>query len=219
MTLSRSHIAAFALVAATAAVGAFAYWRLPEGATIAVHYNLVGRPTGSAPAGQVLAIIPAVSALVIGGLALAPRLSVYREQVARSVRPFQMLLVCVAAVLFTAEASIAAKAIDPAFDILRTVFLAVAVLLVVVGNFLGKIRQNHLFGVRTPWTLRDERVWDKTHRFTGWTMVLAGVVLAVIDFAAPSGAWLIAATVVCAASPLFVGMAYSARQWRREHRT
>jgi uncharacterized membrane protein len=167
----------------------------------------------------VLAIIPAVSALVIGGLALAPRLSVYREQVARSVRPFQMLLVCVAAVLFTAEASIAAKAIDPAFDVLRTVFLAVAVLLVVVGNFLGKIRQNHLFGVRTPWTLRDERVWDKTHRFTGWTMVLAGVVLAVIDFAAPSGAWLIAATVVCAASPLFVGMAYSARQWRREHRT
>ncbi|HXQ12247.1 MAG TPA: SdpI family protein [Caulobacteraceae bacterium] len=219
MTISRSSIAALTLVAATAAVGGFAYWRLPEGATIAVHYNMLGRATGAAPAGHVLAIIPAVSALVIGVLALAPRLPFYRERLARSARPFGILLVAVAAVLFTAEASIAAKALDPAFDVLRTVFLAVAVLLVVVGNFLGKIRQNRLFGVRTPWTLADERVWDKTHRLTGWVMVLAGVVLAVIDFAAPGGAWLIAATVVCAASPLFVGMAYSARQWRRERRT
>lgn len=219
MTTSRASIAAFTLVAATAAVGAFAYWRLPAGATIPVHYNMLGRATGAAPAGHVLAIIPAVAALVIGGLALAQRRPFYRERLARSAGPFGVLLVAVAAVLFTAEASIAAKAMDPAFDVLRTVFLAVAILLVVVGNFLGKIRQNRLFGVRTPWTLADERVWDKTHRFTGWTMVLAGVVLAVIDFAAPSGAWLIAATVVCAASPLFVGMAYSARQWRREHRT
>jgi len=205
MTISRSHIAAFALVAATAAAAAFAYWRLPAGATIAVHYNMLGRATGAAPAGHVLAVIPAVS--------------LYRERLARSAGPFGTLLVAVAAVLFTAEASIAAKALDPAFDVLRTVFLAVAVLLVVVGNVLGKLRQNHLFGVRTPWTLGDERVWDKTHRVTGWTMVLAGLVLAVIDLAAPSGPWLIAATVICAASPLFVGMAYSARQWRRERRT
>ena len=168
MKLSRSYIAAFALVAATAAVAVAAVWRLPAGATIAVHYNTLGRATGAAPAGHVLAVIPAVSALVIALLALASGLPLYRERLARSRGPFGILLVGVAAVLFTAEASIAAKALDPAFDVLRTVFLAVAILLVVVGNFLGKLRQNRLFGVRTPWTLGDERVWDKTHRFTGW---------------------------------------------------
>jgi immunity protein, SdpI family len=217
MKLSRSYIAAFTLVAATAAVAGVTVWRLPAGATVAVHYNMLGRATGAAPAGHVLAIIPAVSALVIGLLALASELPPYRERLARSSGPFGILLVSVAAVLFTAEASIAAKALDPSFDVLRTVFLAVGVLLIVVGNFLGKIRQNSLFGVRTPWTLGDERVWDKTHRFAGRVMVLAGVVLAVIDFAAPTGAWLIAATVVCAASPLLLGVLYSARQWRREH--
>jgi uncharacterized membrane protein len=217
MKLSRSHIAAFALVAATAVVAVATVWRLPVGATLPVHYNAFGRATGAAPAWHVLAIIPVVSTLVIGVLALASGLPPYRERLARSSGPFGILLVAVAAVLFTAEASMAAKAIDPSFDVLRTVFLAVAVLLVVVGNFLGKIRQNRLFGVRTPWTLGDERVWDKTHRFTGWVMVVAGVALAVIEFLAPGGAWLIAATVICAASPLFVGIAYSARQWRREH--
>jgi len=217
MKLSRSYIAAFALVAATVGVALVATWRLPAGASIPVHYNLLGRATGAAPASHVLAIIPAVSVLVIGLLALAAKVPFYGARLARSSGPFGILLVSVAAVLFTAEASIAAKAIDPTFDVLRTVFLAVGVLLVVVGNFLGKIRQNSLFGVRTPWTLSDERVWDKTHRFAGRLMVLAGVVLAVADFAAPSGAWLIAATVVCATSPLLLGVLYSARQWRREH--
>jgi uncharacterized membrane protein len=218
MNIPRSYIAALTLAAASAAVGAFAYWRLPADAMIPVHYDLMGRATGLAPKGHVLPIVPAVSILVIGLLVLASRLPFYRERLARSIGPFGITLVSVAGVLFTAEAAIAAKAMDPGFDVLRTVFLAVAVMLVVVGNFLGKIRHNHLFGVRTPWTLGDERVWDKTHRFTGWVMVLAGVVLAVIDLIAPSGGWLIAATVACAASPLVVGVAYSARRWRLERR-
>jgi len=217
MTISRSYIAAFSLVAGTVAVGAFAYWRLPADAMIPVHYNLLGRATGMAPKGHVLPIVPAVAVLVIGILALASALPLYRERLARSIGPFGIVLVGVAGVLFTAEAAIAAKAMDPGFDVLRTVFLAVAVMLVVIGNFLGKLRQNGLFGVRTPWTLGDERVWDKTHRFTGWAMVLGGVVLLLIDLAGPSGPWLIAATVACAASPLLLGVLYSARQWRREH--
>ncbi len=96
-------------------------------------------------------------------------------------------------------------------------FAVVGLVLIMVGNVLGKLRQNQLLGVRTRWTLGDERVWDKTHRFTGWAMVLGGVVLLLIDLAGPSGPWLIAATVACAASPLLLGVLYSARQWRREH--
>ncbi|HLI66438.1 MAG TPA: SdpI family protein [Caulobacteraceae bacterium] len=216
MKISRSYLAAFALVAATVAVGAFAYWRLPDGAMIAVRYNMLGHPIGAAPKGEALAIVPAVSILVISVLALVSRAPFYQERLARSRGPFGILLMGVAAVLFTAEAAMGAKAIDPRFDVLRTVFLAVAVMLIVVGNVLGKIRQNSLFGVRTPWTLGDERVWDKTHRFTGWAMVLGGAALAVIDLFAPGGAWLIAAMVICTAGPLVLGAAHSARQWRRE---
>ena len=46
----------------------------------------------------------------------------------------------------------------------RVVFLAVAALLLTVGNSLGKVRHNAIFGLKTPWTLGDARVWDKTHR-------------------------------------------------------
>jgi len=41
---------------------------------------------------------------------------------------------------------------------------------------MGRIRQNYFFGIKTPWTLANEEVWRKTHRFTGYVWVAAGFV-------------------------------------------
>jgi uncharacterized membrane protein len=38
------------------------------------------------------------------------------------------------------------------------------------------VRRNFYIGVRTPWTLANERVWDATYRFAAKTLVVGGVV-------------------------------------------
>ena len=53
------------------------------------------------------------------------------------------------------------------------VFPSVGTLLVVLGGVMGRRRPNWTTGIRTPWTLADERVWDKTHRVAGRLMVAA----------------------------------------------
>ncbi|HEX4052088.1 MAG TPA: SdpI family protein [Steroidobacteraceae bacterium] len=58
-------------------------------------------------------------------------------------------------------------------------------LFIVLGNVLGKIRPNYFLGIRTPWTLADEHVWEQTHRFGGWAFVAGGTVMLVAAFAAP----------------------------------
>ncbi len=45
-----------------------------------------------------------------------------------------------------------------------------------LGNQLGKVRRNFWMGVRTPWTLASEAVWDRTHRLAAWLYTAAGVV-------------------------------------------
>ena len=208
---------ALVYIAMTWAVGLYANWILPAHRMVAARYDLAGRVIGYAPKELVLAIVPLVSLLVIGGLALLARFAPGRTRLARSTPVFDGVVLTLAALFFVIEIGISVKISNPALDLLRYVFFAVAALLVVVGNGLGKLRQNSLFGVRTPWTLGDERVWDKTHRFTGWAMVLSGFVLIAIDVLTPAGAWLVVATVLCAAGPPLLGVAYSARQWRREH--
>jgi uncharacterized membrane protein len=59
----------------------------------------------------------------------------------------------------------------------RLVVAAAGGLLVVAGNYLGKVPRNHLIGIRTPWTLSSGYVWERTHRFAGPVFVLCGLVL------------------------------------------
>jgi len=52
----------------------------------------------------------------------------------------------------------------------------VSLLFIIIGNYLGKIKDNFFVGVRTPWTLSSKEVWLKTHRLTGKLFVLSGVI-------------------------------------------
>ena len=53
--------------------------------------------------------------------------------------------------------------------------VVVGALLMVIGNFMGKVRKNFFVGIRTPWTLTSDVVWERTHRLAGWLFVLAGL--------------------------------------------
>jgi uncharacterized membrane protein len=44
-----------------------------------------------------------------------------------------------------------------------------------MGNRLGKVRRNFFLGVRVPWTLANERVWNETHRLAAWVGFCGGL--------------------------------------------
>lgn len=54
--------------------------------------------------------------------------------------------------------------------------------LLLVGNWLPKIRQNSTLGIKLPWTLYNEENWNRTHRVGGYTWVLGGLVFVVMGF-------------------------------------
>jgi len=53
--------------------------------------------------------------------------------------------------------------------------LAISILFIFIGNYLGKLQRNFWAGIRTPWTLSSDIVWERTHRLGGWLFVCAGV--------------------------------------------
>ena len=56
---------------------------------------------------------------------------------------------------------------------------AIGILFVIIGNYMPKCKQNYTFGIKTPWTLESEEVWNKTHRFSGPVWVVCGIAMAV----------------------------------------
>lgn len=46
---------------------------------------------------------------------------------------------------------------------------------ILIGNYLPKIKRNYTMGIKYPWTLDNDYVWEKTHRFGGFVMIIGGV--------------------------------------------
>ena len=66
-------------------------------------------------------------------------------------------------------------ALHPASGFTTPFSIGFFLMFALLGNVLGKTRKNFWIGVRTPWTLADDRVWNQTHRLTGWLFVAYGV--------------------------------------------
>lgn len=52
-------------------------------------------------------------------------------------------------------------------------------LLITIGNYLPKSRQNYTIGIKLPWTLHDLNNWNKTHRFAGFLWIIGGLIILV----------------------------------------
>ena len=68
----------------------------------------------------------------------------------------------------------------PGIDIVRinsTCTILIGTLLIILGNYMPKARVNALYGLRTKWSLANERVWQKSQRFGGFSSVVCGIVL------------------------------------------
>lgn len=167
------------VIFAAIAVGV-AIWLWPHmPARVPTHWDISGQPNGYTGRFWAVAMWP----LLISGLAvvtvLLPAISPRRFEI----RPFAgiygalmlaiqgvMLVLGIAAMLAGAGHAVPMATIAP---------LTVGVLLMVLGNYMGKFRRNFFMGIRTPWTLASEAVWERTHRLAGWLFVLAGVAMVV----------------------------------------
>ena len=68
--------------------------------------------------------------------------------------------------------------------------ILIGALFIIIGNYLGKIKSNWFMGIRTPWTMSSEEVWNKTHRLGGKLFMLVGLIFIVqpllpLSFRAP----------------------------------
>lgn len=64
--------------------------------------------------------------------------------------------------------------------IMRGAYLVLSVLFIIIGNYLPKLRKNHVSGVKTRYALSSEDGWMKSQRFGGKWMVIGGTATLVV---------------------------------------
>ncbi len=202
------------LIVLMLAYSALAWSRMPARAQLTVHWSVFGHPNGGATKPVTLLLMPVIAAVLVGVfLGLAPRVEPRREHLAASRRAFSLGIVATVSVLAVIHVAVVSAALANVRLTIALIPLVPAVIVAVLGNYLGAVRSNFFFGVRTPWTLSSERSWERTNRVAGRLLVPLGLIVAVMALAGWALAGLVTFAVLLIASMAFA-VAYSYRVWR-----
>ncbi len=161
---------------AMAGLSLWAHFHLPD-APLPSHFNINGEADATMPRDQVLGLLPAMAALVLLILWLLPAVMPKKVTPDRFATVYGIIVVCVALLMAAVHLMLVLRALGLPVDGQRGIMFAVGGFFLVMGNFLPKMRRNYLMGIRTPWTIADEQVWEKTHRFAGPLFMLGGAVV------------------------------------------
>ena len=209
MTINRTLMvsALFILVALVAAV--WLYPGLP--AQVPVHWNLHGQVNGTLPrlwgAAFPALIILALAVLTV----LLPLFSPRQFEIQPFASAYGVMMLAIQGMMLAVGLAVLLAGAGHALPIPAVAMLAVGVLLMVLGNYMGKLRKNFFIGIRTPWTLASDAVWERTHRLAGWLFVAAGLVM-VASVLVGAPLWLPLAAIAAAA---LIPCVYSLLVYRR----
>ena len=136
------------------------------------HWGVGGTPTWAAPKPLAIFILPitlAVLHLIVSTIVTSD------TAVQKNPKKIQqMVLWLVPAISIFTNLGVLLANLNTNLDIGIIILPFVGLLLIIIGNYLPKTRQNYFIGIRVPWTLNDTDNWYKTHKLAGKTCILTG---------------------------------------------
>jgi uncharacterized membrane protein len=202
----------FVLLAVALAVGS----RLPADLQLPTHWGISGQPDRFSGKWEAL-LMPAVMTALLSLLFwFLPALEPRGRNLGRSTGLYFATWAALLLVMAAIELIIVSVALRWHLRVEHIMSGAIGLMLVLVGNQLGKSRSMFLVGIRTPWTLASEEVWIKTHRLGGKLMVLGGLLMVVSAFLPLPSGLLAALFGSILATIVGVPIVYSYLLWRRE---
>jgi uncharacterized membrane protein len=213
--LTLSVLMAVAALAVTLYVWQFRYADLPE--RLPTHWNIEGKVDGTIGKENFLPtflIMPGVMFGMVGLTLLLPLVSPRRFTLDSFRDTYAFCMALVQALLLFLHVVTILGAMEAVVHIDRLFVGGLMPFMVLLGNVLGKVRRNFWVGIRTPWTLADPGVWERTHRLGAWMFVAAGLLGLVAVLAGLSLIWPLVGVVVAG----FVPVVYSLWIYKRLER-
>jgi len=205
-------ILAFAM-AILAMVISFAVYPLLSGA-VPVHWNDVGQVDGYGPPWIAAFLMPLIMAIVLLVFVAIPKIAVFKKNMKSFEKQYWLLGLVIELffLMFYAITLLPNFGVETGFSTLFS--LPLGFMFIAIGLLMPSFKRNFFVGIRTPWTLASDKVWNKTHKFGGTLFVAAGSVSLATAFLLPGEQSVLAIVGVVLAAAL-AGVAYSYFEFRK----
>ena len=204
MKFKRSLLVSWSFFMMAAVVAVWLYPRLPS--EMPTHWDLQGQVNGTLSRFWGAAM-PALAILGLAVLSwLLPVISPRRFEIRPFAQVFELVMLAVQAFMLVVGVATLLSAVGYPVAMPEVAMLGAGALFMILGNYMGKLRKNFFIGIRTPWTLASDAVWERTHRLRGWLVMLAGVVMIVATLLGAPPSVAIGAIVAAALIPIIYSL-------------
>lgn len=174
MSFRRSEIIIFGMALLFFIIGIYFYPRMPE--RMASHWNIHGEVDGYISKFWGVFLLPFIfTALALLFVAI-PRIDPLKANIEKFRKYYDGFIILFS--IFWFSIYIQTILWNIGIQISPTIVFPVGfgILFFYIGILCENVKRNWFIGIRTPWTLSNEKVWEKTHRNGGKMFKIAGLV-------------------------------------------
>ncbi len=178
MSTKTTFIISTFLIAIAIIVGAALWNQLPD--QMASHWNVNDQVDGTTPKFWGVLMMPLITLGLMVLFLVVPNIDPLKANIAQFRETFNIFIVLIIAfMLYIHGLTLVWSLGFTNFKMSTAMLPFMGVLFIAIGFLLRKAKRNFFIGIRTPWTLSSDYVWDKTHQL-GATLFMASGALAII---------------------------------------
>ncbi|MCD4705687.1 SdpI family protein [bacterium] len=176
----KTEIFSLLIILITIGLSIYFYGHLPD--KIPVHWNFAGEVNRMGSSTSVIFAVPAFLIFFYIMFLFLPLLDPKKERYEEFKKVYHTFKNIILLLFFLLYLATGLNGLGHNININLFVPIAIGVLFITLGNYLGKVKSNWFVGIKTPWTLSSENVWNKTHRLGGKTFIIGGTLLILEPF-------------------------------------
>ncbi len=210
MKFYKNNFIPIALIILSFVIGICLYPQVPD--QIPTHWGPSGHADAYGSKFFGLFLFPAVLVFVYVLFLVIPKIDPLKKNIFRFMDYYLGMRFLIMLFMFLIYIGTIAQIYRP-FNMNYLVMPLISVLFYILGDIMPHMKRNWFMGIRTPWTLSSDRVWEKTHKVGGKLFKLIALVMLLGLVFKEYMVWIILISVLGMTIFLF---AYSYWLWSKE---
>jgi uncharacterized membrane protein len=174
MYINRAEKFCLGLILLSLAIAIYLYPLMPD--RMASHWNAQGQVDGYMSKFLGLFIMPTISIFLFLLFLAIPRIDPLKENITKFRKNFDIFVVLVLLFLFYLFVLTIIWNFGVRFSMILALVPAFVGLFYYVGILVENAKRNWFIGIRTPWTITNEAVWNRTHKRGGKLFKIAALI-------------------------------------------
>jgi uncharacterized membrane protein len=209
--MRKSQLIIILIILLSFTIGIYLYPQMPE--MMASHWNAQGVVDGYMTKCSSLFFVPLISVFLFLLFVLIPKIDPLKENIKKFRKYYDGFVLLIILFFFYIYLLTIYWNLGYKFNMVVFLMPAFSVLFYYCGVLIENAQRNWFIGIRTPWTLSSDSVWDKTHKLGGKLFKVNGL-LALLGLFFQEWAFLL--VIVLAISNAIYLVLYSYFEYQKE---